>query len=64
MSGIQFPRLLPLAAGVLLALGAAAAQSKVGIINLQAALAETAEIKKASAAMEAKYKPRSAEMQK
>jgi outer membrane protein len=64
MSGIRLPRLLPVALGALLSLGAAAAQSKVAIINLQAALAETAEIRKASAEMESKYKPRQAEMQK
>ena len=36
----------------------ASAQTKVGFINMQRAVLETAEIKKASAAMEAKYKPR------
>src|SRR3954454_2006726 len=36
----------------------AGAQSKVGIINLQKAVLESAEIKAASAAMEARYKPR------
>ena len=36
----------------------AAAQSKVGVINLQKAVLESAEIKAASAAMEARYKPR------
>ncbi|MBS1855604.1 MAG: OmpH family outer membrane protein [Acidobacteria bacterium] len=34
------------------------AQTKVGVINMQKAVLETAEIKAASAAMEAKYKPR------
>jgi outer membrane protein len=37
---------------------AAAAQAKVAVINLQKAVLESAEIKAASAAMEAKYKPR------
>jgi outer membrane protein len=37
---------------------AALAQSKVGVINLQKAVLESAEIKAASAAMEARYKPR------
>ena len=36
----------------------AGAQTKVGVINLQKAVLESAEIKAASAAMEAKYKPR------
>ena len=37
---------------------AAAAQAKVAVINLQKAVLESAEIKAASAAMEARYKPR------
>ena len=36
----------------------AAAQTKVAVINLQKAVLESAEIKLASAAMEARYKPR------
>jgi outer membrane protein len=36
----------------------AAAQTKVAVINLQRAVMESAEIKAASAAMEARYKPR------
>jgi outer membrane protein len=36
----------------------AAAQSKVAVINLQKAVMESAELKAASAAMEARYKPR------
>jgi outer membrane protein len=36
----------------------APAQTKVAVINLQRAVLESAEIKKASAEMEAKYKPR------
>jgi len=36
----------------------AAAQAKVAVINLQKAVMESAEIKAASAAMEARYKPR------
>ena len=36
----------------------ATAQAKVAVINLQKAVLESAEIKAASAAMEAKYKPR------
>ncbi len=43
---------------------AAWAQAKLAIISLQRAVLETAEIKKASAELEAKYKPRQAEMEK
>ncbi len=43
---------------------AAPAQSKVAVVHLQRAILETAEIKKASAALEAKYKPRQAEIEK
>ncbi len=42
---------------------AAVAQSKVGVINLQKAVLESAEIKAASAAMEARYKPRVAQIE-
>jgi outer membrane protein len=42
----------------------ASAQIKVAVINTQKALAETDELKKASAAVEAKYKPRQDEMTK
>jgi outer membrane protein len=44
--------------------GAATAQSKVAIVNLQKAVLESDEIKKASADMEAKYKPRQTAAQK
>jgi outer membrane protein len=40
------------------------AQTKVAVINLQRAVLESAEIKKASAEMEARYKPRQSEMEK
>ncbi len=53
-----------LAAGLMAMAGTAAAQSKVGIVNLQRAIVETAEIKKAQAEMEAKYKPRQDELEK
>lgn len=42
----------------------ALAQSKVGVINLQQAVLGSAEIKKASTELEAKYKPRQQEMEK
>lgn len=44
--------------------GIASAQTKVAIVNLQKAVLDSAEIKQASAQMEAKYKPRQAEMEK
>ena len=48
-----------LVCSALLAFGhVAAAQSKVGVINLQKAVLESAEIKAANTAMEARYKPR------
>ena len=42
---------------------AASAQSKVAVINLQKAVVESAEIKAASAAMEARYKPRATQIE-
>jgi outer membrane protein len=48
----------------LLASQAALAQTKVGVINTQAALSDTAEIKKAQADLEAKYKPQQERMAK
>lgn len=56
-SGLLFLALSPLAVNGL-------AQSKIAIINTQKALADTDELKKASAAVEAKYKPRQDELQK
>ena len=40
------------------------AQSKVAIINSQAAVIETAEIKKAQGELEAKYRPRQVQVEK
>ncbi|MBI3282376.1 MAG: OmpH family outer membrane protein [Acidobacteria bacterium] len=51
----------------LLLLAAAAlsfGQSKVGIINVQSAILETAEIKKAQTDLEGRYKPRQQQMEK
>jgi outer membrane protein len=42
----------------------ASAQTKVGIVNIQKAMADSDELKKASAAVEAKYKPRQDEIAK
>lgn len=44
-----------------LSAGTAAAQSKVGVVDMRRAILESAEIKKASADLEAKYKPRQEE---
>lgn len=52
-----FSALVVCAAGLIFP-ALASAQTKVGVINLQRAILETAEIKKASADMQAKYKPR------
>lgn len=45
-------------------LGVASAQSKIAIINVQNAVVETAEIKKAQADLQAKYRPRQADLEK
>jgi len=50
--------------GLILLLTPAFAQTKVGVVNFQRALLETAEIRKASAELEAKFKPRQAELEK
>jgi outer membrane protein len=55
--------LLVVCAGVV-SLGSASAQVKVAIINVQRAIIETAEIKKAQADLEAKYRPRTGELEK
>jgi outer membrane protein len=57
-------RLLVITAALLAAATAGSAQTKIAIINLQRAVLESAEIKKASAEMEAKYKPRQADIEK
>ena len=49
---------------LLAAVSLASAQVKLAIINSQLSVIETAEIKKAQAEMEARFKPRTAEMEK
>lgn len=49
---------------LLAAVGCLFAQTKVGVINSQLSLLETAEMKKAQADMEAKFKPRQAQLEK
>ncbi len=50
--------------GALALSGSAAAQVKVAVINTQRAVLETAEMKKAAADLEAKYKPQQADVEK
>src|SRR5437870_2877226 len=64
MSGILRVRMGLFCLGLFSIAGLATAQTKIAIINLQRAVLESDEIKKASAELEAKYKPRQAEMQK
>ena len=64
MVGICGIRLLAVSCALLATASAGSAQSKVAIINLQRAVLESAEIKKASAELEAKYKPRQQALEK
>lgn len=57
-------KVILMAAGAVIFSGIAAAQAKIAVVNLQQAVLQTAEIKKASADLEAKYKPKQAEMEK
>jgi outer membrane protein len=56
-------RPLMVSAGLFVFGHVAAAQAKVAVINLQKAVLESAEIKAASAAMEARFKPRVAQIE-
>ena len=64
MSRIWPVRTALLCLGLFFIAGRAPAQTKIAIINLQRAVLESDEIKKASAELEGKYKPRQADMQK
>lgn len=55
---------LVLGAIALFSVSISPAQTKVGVINIQKAIIETAEIKKAQATLETKYKPRQVELEK
>jgi outer membrane protein len=55
---------LPILAAALALAAPAAAQTKIAVINTQRAVLETAEMKKAAADLEAKYKPQQAEIEK
>jgi outer membrane protein len=58
MFGKSGVRLFVVSSALLAAASAGSAQPKVAIINLQRAVLESAEIKKASTELEAKYRPR------
>jgi outer membrane protein len=60
----MFARLLVMAAGVSLFGGLAAAQNKVAVIDMQQAVLNTAEVRKAVAELETKFKPRQALLEK
>jgi len=64
MSRIPGLRLFTVCSALFFASQTGWAQAKIAIINLQRAVLETEEIQKASASMEAKYKPRQAEIEK
>ena|ERR1700690_463826 len=59
MGQTTFARLFLMAAAGVAAVGVASAQTKVAVINMQQAVLATGDIKKQSAELEAKYKPRS-----
>jgi outer membrane protein len=64
MSGKSCVRLLVVSSALLAAASAVSAQPKIAIINLQRAVLESAEIKKASADLTARYLPRQQQMEK
>jgi outer membrane protein len=64
MVGISGIRLLAASCALLATAAAGSAQTKIAIINLQSAVLESAEIKKASAELEAKYKPKQQAIEK
>lgn len=61
-SNRMWARLAVLGTGILLLAGTAAAQVKVGVVNLQKALQDTAEIKQAEADLKARFGPRQEEL--
>ena len=64
MGNIRWTRLLVLCALGAFAAQAGFAQMKVAVINSNKAIVDTAEIKKAQADLEARYKPRTDQMEK
>ncbi|HEU0141282.1 MAG TPA: OmpH family outer membrane protein [Bryobacteraceae bacterium] len=57
-------RLIVMGAALLASASLAGAQTKVAVVNLQRAVLETADIKKAQADLEARYRPQQQEMEK
>src|SRR5712692_3137930 len=64
MSRIPGLRVLLVCSALSFMAAAATAETKMAVLNLQRAVLESDEIQKASAAMEAKYKPRQQELEK
>ena len=64
MSRMWPVRTILLCLGLFSIAGLAPAQTKIAVINLQRAVLESDEIKKASAELEGKFKPRQTDMQK
>ncbi len=60
----RWSRLLVASAACLVTVAIASAQTKMGIISIQRAVLDTAEIKKAQGELEAKFKPRQDQMTK
>ncbi len=60
----HFARFFVMASALAIFTGIAAAQSKIAVISMQQAILDTAEVKKAATELEAKYKPRQAELDK
>jgi outer membrane protein len=64
MKSLNVSRLLLIAVGCLASVGAASAQTKVGVINMRSAVGETAEFKKAAGEFDAKMKPQVEQVEK
>lgn len=64
MHPIASLRLFSVCVGLFLVASLSSAQTKIAVINLQKAVLESAEIQKASATLEGKYKPRQQDMEK
>jgi outer membrane protein len=64
MSRIPGLRLLLVCSALFLVVKTGSAETKVAVINVQRAVLESEEIQKASAAMEARYKPRQQDIEK
>lgn len=64
MFGFSGIRILAISAAALVLGGVAPGQTKIAVINLQRAVLESAEIKKASTELETRFKPRQQSMEK